>query len=94
MPLPPLGESAVVIGADAWRAAVLLVGAALVRSGAAKPGYATEMIRMIDEHGPSVAIAPGLALAHVRPGPEVLAGGLAVVTFAAPVRSGIRTTTR
>jgi PTS system ascorbate-specific IIA component len=90
MALPPLPESAIVLGATAadWRAAVRLVGGALADSGAAKPGYADEMIRMIEEHGPYVVIAPGLALAHARPGPEVLADGLAVVTLATPVAFG------
>ena len=49
---------------------------------------------MVDEHGPYIVIAPGLALAHARPGPEVLADGLAVVTLAEPVPFGHRTTTR
>ena len=90
MPLPPLPESAIVLGAQAddWRGAVRLVGAALVESGVALPGYADEMIRMIEEHGPYVVIAPGLALAHARPGPEVLADGLAVVTLSTPVFFG------
>ncbi|WP_010205726.1 PTS sugar transporter subunit IIA [Salinibacterium sp. PAMC 21357] len=90
MPLPPLPESAIDIGAFAadWRAAVSLSGDALVRSGAAKPGYAGEMIRMIENFGPYVVIAPGLALAHARPGPEVIANGLSVVTLSEPVRFG------
>ncbi|MCU1582750.1 MAG: phosphotransferase system mannitol/fructose-specific protein [Microbacteriaceae bacterium] len=90
MPLPPLPESAIVLGAhaDDWRAAVRLAGSALAASGAAKPAYADEMIRMIEEHGPYVVIAPGLALAHARPGPAVLADGLAVVTLAEPVSFG------
>ncbi|MCU1421005.1 MAG: ascorbate transporter subunit [Microbacteriaceae bacterium] len=90
MPVPPLSRDAVTIGAHAadWREAVREVGAALVRGGAAKPGYAGEMIRMIEEHGPYVVIAPGLALAHARPGPEVLADGIAVVTLAEPVAFG------
>ncbi len=90
MSLPPLPESAVVLGADAstWRDAVRLAGAALVASGAARPGYADEMIRMIEEHGPYVVIAPGLALAHARPGPDVLNDGLAVVTLREPVPFG------
>jgi PTS system ascorbate-specific IIA component len=46
------------------------------------------MIRMIDEHGPYVVIAPGLALAHARPGPDVLGDGLAIVTLASPVEFG------
>lgn len=90
MPLPILAESAIIVGADAadWRDAVRLAGRALAASGATLPGYADEMIRMIDEHGPYVVIAPGLALAHARPGPEVLADGLAVVTLATPVFFG------
>lgn len=90
MPLPPLPESAIDIGAFAadWRSAVKLSGEALVRSGAAKPGYAAEMIRMIEDHGPYVVIAPGLALAHARPGSQVIANGLSVVTLTEPVRFG------
>jgi PTS system ascorbate-specific IIA component len=35
-----------------------------------------------------VVIAPGLALAHARPGPSVLADGFAIVTLATPVNFG------
>lgn len=88
--LPPLPERAVVLGArvDDWRAAVRLAGKALADSGAATPEYADDMVRMIEEHGPYVVIAPGLALAHSRPGPAVLADGLAVVTLADGVDFG------
>jgi|SRR5665213_505381 len=90
MSLPPLPADAIVIGADAtdWRDAVRAAGAALANAGIARPGYSDEMIRMIDEHGPYVVIAPGLALAHARPGPEVLKDGLAVATLATPVNFG------
>lgn len=90
MLLPPLPDDGVQLGAaaDDWRAAVGLAGAALARTGAAAPEYAAEMIRMIDEHGPYVVIAPGLALAHARPGPEVVRDGLSVVTLATPVPFG------
>ncbi len=90
MHLPPLPESAIEIGAEAadWRAAVTLVGEALTRSGSTRPEYTREMIRMIEQHGPYVVIAPGLALAHARPGPEVIADGLAIVTLATPVNFG------
>ncbi len=90
MALPALPESAIVIGAQAadWQAAVRIAGAALTASGAALPGYSEQMIRMVEQHGPYVVIAPGLALAHARPGPEVLADGLAVVTLASPVIFG------
>ena len=90
MALPPLPAEAIEIGATAldWRAAVRVAGEALARSGATTPDYSAEMIRMIEEHGPYVVIAPGLALAHARPGPSVLADGLAIVTLAEPVDFG------
>lgn len=90
MALLPLPASAITIGADAsdWRAAVTLAAEALTRSGAARPEYALEMIRMIEQHGPYVVIAPGLALAHARPGPAVIADGLSIVTLRTPVEFG------
>lgn len=90
MSLPPLPGSAIVLDAVAldWRAAVMLAADALAASGAAKPEYGREMIRMIEEHGPYVVIAPGLALAHARPGPEVLGDGLSIVTLREPVLFG------
>lgn len=88
--LPAILDESVVLQATArdWREAVELSGAALQAAGAARPGYAAEMVRMIEEHGPYIVVAPGLALAHARPGPEVLSDGLAVVTLAEPVEFG------
>jgi ascorbate PTS system EIIA or EIIAB component len=90
MTLPTLDDDAIVLGATAvdWREAVRLAGRALETSGRATAAYADEMVRMIDEHGPYVVIAPGLALAHARPGPEVLADGLSIVTLDPPVDFG------
>ena len=90
MVLPPLTETGVVLNAEAadWRSAVRLAGGALTAMGSARPGYADEMIRMIDEHGPYVVIAPGLALAHARPGADVSHEGLSVITLADPVAFG------
>ena len=90
MALPPLTTTAIELQADAadWRAAVLAAGEVLARTGAATEAYGHEMVRMIEEHGPYVVIAPGLALAHARPGPAVLADGLAIVTLATPVNFG------
>lgn len=90
MPLPTLTESGINLAAEAvdWRAAVRLAGAALMDSGSTLAGYSDEMIRMIEEHGPYIVIAPGLALAHARPGPDVLGDGLAVVTLSTPVNFG------
>jgi len=90
MTVPPLPIEAIEVGAHAedWRAAVRQAGAALNRAGFTTVHYADEMIRMIEEHGPYVVIAPGLALAHARPGSDVLSDGLSIVTLAAPVDFG------
>lgn len=88
--LPALPDDAVVLHARArdWREAVELAGRALTASGATDAGYAVDMVRMIEAHGPYVVVAPGLALAHARPGPAVRRDGLAIVTLADPVPFG------
>lgn len=90
MKLPTLADRAIVINARAhdWRDAVRLAGDALVDSGCTTAEYTEAMIRMVDDHGPYIVIAPGLALAHARPGPEVRCDGLSVVTLAEPVEFG------
>lgn len=90
MALTDLPLEAVALGVEAsdWRSAVRAAGAVLHGAGFTAPAYADEMIRMIEEHGPYVVIAPGLALAHARPGPTVLHDGIAVVTLANAVSFG------
>jgi len=78
-----LGEHA----AD-WRDAVRLAGRALVAGGATAPEYSDEMIGTVEELGPYIVIAPGIALAHSRPSPAVYRTGLAWVTLAEPVAFG------
>jgi len=90
MALPPLPDTAVVLGASAstWRDALRLTGGALVASGATTPPYTDAMIDLVEEHGPYIVISPGLAFAHARPGPTVRRDGLAVVTLREPVSFG------
>lgn len=90
MTLPPLPNAAIELGATVpdWRAAVRLAGAALVRSGATEESYTERMVQVIDEFGAYIVIAPGLALAHARPGADVTREGLSVVTLAEPVAFG------
>jgi PTS system ascorbate-specific IIA component len=85
-----LTTRAIGIGASAadWRAAVRLAGDALVASGATAPAYTGEMIRTVEQLGPYIVIAPGIALAHSRPSPAVLRPGISLVTLARPVEFG------
>jgi PTS system ascorbate-specific IIA component len=80
-----IGESA----AD-WRAAVRLAGDALVASGATTPAYTDEMVATVEQLGPYIVIAPGIALAHSRPSPAVLRAGISLVTLLEPVAFGHR----
>jgi ascorbate PTS system EIIA or EIIAB component len=71
-----------------WRAAVREAGAALVSSGATTAAYTDEMIAAVEELGPYIVIAPGIALAHARPSAAVLRAGMSLVTLAGPVAFG------
>jgi PTS system ascorbate-specific IIA component len=63
MGLPPLPDSAVVLGAPAssWRGALRTAGGALVASGATTDAYTDAMVDMVEEHGPYIVISPGRA---------------------------------
>jgi PTS system ascorbate-specific IIA component len=80
-----LGETA----AD-WRAAVRLAGDALVASGATSPAYTDEMVATVEQLGPYIVIAPGIALAHSRPSAAVRRAGISLVTLVEPVEFGHR----
>ena len=87
--LPP---AAIRIGAlaDDWRSAVRVSGDALVASGVTEDAYTDEMIATVEQLGPYIVIAPGIALAHSRPSPAVRRAGISIVTLARPVEFGHR----
>ncbi len=71
-----------------WREAIRLSGDGLVAGGATTDEYTGQMIAAVEEHGPYIVIAPGIALAHARPSDAVLHGGLSWVSLDAPVEFG------
>ncbi|WP_075891825.1 PTS sugar transporter subunit IIA [Actinomyces provencensis] len=86
--LMPADAMVVSARAHDWRAAIQLAGDALVSGGITTPDYTGEMVRTVEELGPYIVIAPGLALAHSRPSPAVLRTGLSWVGLAEPVEFG------
>jgi len=78
-----LGERA----AD-WREAIRLAGDVLTATGTATDEYTAEMIRNVEENGPYIVIAPGLAFAHARPSPAVVRTGMSWVRIEEPVEFG------
>jgi PTS system ascorbate-specific IIA component len=87
-----LPDSAIRLGlaANDWRAAVRASGDALVASGATDAAYTDEMIATVEQLGPYIVIAPGIALAHSRPSPAVHRAAMSLVTLAVPVPFGHR----
>ena len=88
--LLPLGAIRVGAAASDWREAVRASGDALVASGATTSAYTGEMVATVEQLGPYIVIAPGIALAHSRPSPAVLHAGMSLVTLARPVKFGHR----
>ncbi|WP_320777597.1 PTS sugar transporter subunit IIA [Streptomyces sp. CRN 30] len=85
-----LSPAAVRLDVDAgdWRAAIRAAGQALVDDGISTADYTAEMLANVEENGPYIVIAPGLAFAHARPSPAVLRTGLSWVRLARPVPFG------
>ncbi|MFD1337494.1 PTS sugar transporter subunit IIA [Oceanobacillus iheyensis] len=68
-----------------WRAAIELSGQLLVHSGAVTEQYVESMIASIEDNGPYIVIAPGIAIAHARPNESVKENALALAIFKEPV---------
>lgn len=73
---------------DDWREAVRQAASALVDLGAANDEYPDACVAMVEQHGPYIVLAPGLALVHARPEDGGLAVGIAVTRLANPVEFG------
>lgn len=74
--------------ASSWREAIALAGSGLEAAAIATAGYTQAMIDVVEINGPYIVIAPGFALAHARPSPEVLRWGMSLVTLSTPVSFG------
>jgi PTS system ascorbate-specific IIA component len=68
--------------------AISLAGQLLVDSGRVHQSYIQEMLSAIEEYGPYIVIAPGIALAHGRPSDLVIANGMSVVVLSEPIVFG------
>ncbi|HEX2315774.1 MAG TPA: PTS sugar transporter subunit IIA [Thermomonospora sp.] len=76
------------VAAAGWREAVEATAGILVGLGAATAGYPRACVRVVEEHGPYIVLAKGLALVHARPEDGGLGVGVAAARLAAPVEFG------
>ncbi len=79
--------TAVLVGVKVkdWREAIRAVCEPLLEVNAIKEAYIERCIEMVDEHGPYMVVAPGIALAHARPKDGVLKLCLSAATLSDPV---------
>lgn len=86
--------ASVVIGAEVgleaedWPDAIRKAARPLVERGAVEPRYVQRSIELVEEQGPYMVLAPGIALAHARPEDGALRLGLCVARLAHPVSFG------
>lgn len=76
------------VAADDWKQAVRVAGELLVAQSAATAGYVDAIVSAVEELGPYIVLAPGIALAHARPEDGGKAVGFSLVQLAEPVEFG------
>lgn len=74
--------------ASDWREAIRVAAAPLVEAGAITPAYVDCAIAMVEDAGPYMVIAPGIALAHARPTDGARSLALSVGRFDQPIEFG------
>lgn len=71
-----------------WKGALRAGGALLIQAELCEPRYIENMIKAVEELGPYMVLAPGIALAHARPEDGMLKMGMSIMTLATPVDFG------
>jgi ascorbate PTS system EIIA or EIIAB component len=65
--------------------AIVLAGELLARSQRITDGYIASMLQAIEDYGPYIVIAPGIALAHGKPSSDVISTGLSLLVIREPI---------
>lgn len=73
---------------DSYEEAIAIGGDLLVSAGKATESFTKRMISAVEEFGPYMVIAPGIAIPHARPEDGALAVGLSLITLDTPVNFG------
>jgi PTS system ascorbate-specific IIA component len=86
----PPGAVRAGVHCEGWREAVRVAGGLLVETGAATERYVDAIVGAVEELGPYIVLAPGIAIAHARPEDGAVAVGFALARLAEPVAFGSR----
>lgn len=71
--------------AKSWQEGIKIAVGMLEEAGCVEPRYCDEIIKGVENHGPYIILAPGLAMPHARPEDGVIKSGFSLVTFDTPV---------
>jgi len=71
-----------------WQESVEVTGKFMQRAGLCTNQFTQAMFDLIEQHGPYMVIAPGIALLHASPGAYILQSGLVLITLEQPVFFG------
>lgn len=86
--LLPLSRIAAVDKAEDWRSAIRLAAEPLLNEGCIIRPYVQAMIGKIEERGPYIVVAPGVAIAHARPEDGVVRVSMALLCIRRGVAFG------
>jgi mannitol/fructose-specific phosphotransferase system IIA component (Ntr-type) len=76
------------VQAGSWEDAVRAAGQLLVDTNAVEDRYVDAMVNMVNEIGPYIVVAPGVAMPHARPSDGVEQNAFSFVRLQAPVEFG------
>jgi mannitol/fructose-specific phosphotransferase system IIA component (Ntr-type) len=76
------------VSVNTWQEAIQAAGKLLFETGAITQEYINAMVKVAEELGPYIAIAPGIALPHARPEAGALRTALSLVKLTQPVNFG------
>ena len=71
--------------AATWQEAIKIAVDPLIQSGAVEARYYDTIIKCVNEMGPYIILAPGLAMPHARPEDGVKRTAFSLVTLAEPI---------
>lgn len=85
-----LTEDLVEIGVevDNWIEAVKVAGGVLLKNNKIEEQYIYAMIKTVEEMGPYIVMAPGIAMPHGRPEAGVKEVGISIILLKNPVKFG------
>ncbi len=76
------------VSAKSWQEAANQAGQLLIDAGKVESRYVEKMKQSLEEIGPYVVVAPGIALLHARPDDGVIEPCVSLVTLKDPVEFG------